>query len=56
VFVTVNRNKRSAAIDLAGPEGRAAFERLVTVPTSSSRRYRAAWPSGSGSTGRGWCR
>jgi len=29
VFVTVNRNKRSAAIDLARPEGRAAFERLV---------------------------
>jgi crotonobetainyl-CoA:carnitine CoA-transferase CaiB-like acyl-CoA transferase len=29
VFVTVNRNKRSAAIDLARPAGRAAFERLV---------------------------
>ena len=29
VFVTVNRNKRSVALDLARPEGRATFERLV---------------------------
>ena len=29
VFITVNRNKRSLALDLARPEGRAAFDRLV---------------------------
>src|SRR5919108_6390300 len=29
VFVTVNRNKRSIALDLARLEGRATFERLV---------------------------
>ena len=29
VFVTVNRNKRSVALDLARPEGLAAFDRLV---------------------------
>jgi crotonobetainyl-CoA:carnitine CoA-transferase CaiB-like acyl-CoA transferase len=31
VFVTVNRNKRSAAIDLARPEGRDAFLRLAAT-------------------------
>jgi crotonobetainyl-CoA:carnitine CoA-transferase CaiB-like acyl-CoA transferase len=31
VFVTVNRNKRSAAIDLARPEGRAAFLTLAAT-------------------------
>ncbi len=29
VFLTVNRNKRSVAIDLSGPEGRSLFARLV---------------------------
>jgi crotonobetainyl-CoA:carnitine CoA-transferase CaiB-like acyl-CoA transferase len=29
VFITVNRNKRSLALDLARPEGRATFDRLV---------------------------
>jgi formyl-CoA transferase/CoA:oxalate CoA-transferase len=40
VFVTVNRNKRSAAIDLARPEGRAAFERLVTRADVVIEAYR----------------
>jgi crotonobetainyl-CoA:carnitine CoA-transferase CaiB-like acyl-CoA transferase len=31
VFVTVNRNKRSVSIDLARPEGRAAFMALATT-------------------------
>ena len=31
VFVTVNRNKRSVAIDLARPEGRAAFMKLAAT-------------------------
>ena len=40
VFVTVNRNKRSAAIDLARPEGRAAFERLVARADVVIEAYR----------------
>jgi len=40
VFVTVNRNKRSAAIDLARPEGRAAFERLVARADVVLEAYR----------------
>ena len=40
VFVTVNRNKRSAAIDLAQPEGRAAFERLVARADVVLEAYR----------------
>jgi crotonobetainyl-CoA:carnitine CoA-transferase CaiB-like acyl-CoA transferase len=40
VFVTVNRNKRSAAIDLARPQGRAAFERLVACADVVIEAYR----------------
>jgi crotonobetainyl-CoA:carnitine CoA-transferase CaiB-like acyl-CoA transferase len=40
VFVTVNRNKRSAAIDLARPAGRAAFERLVARADVVIEAYR----------------
>jgi crotonobetainyl-CoA:carnitine CoA-transferase CaiB-like acyl-CoA transferase len=40
VFVTVNLNKRSAAIDLARPEGRAAFERLVARADVVLEAYR----------------
>src|SRR5258705_13951868 len=40
VFVTVNRNKRSVAIDLARPEGRAAFERLATRADAVLEAYR----------------
>ena len=40
VFVTVNRNERSAAIDLARPEGRAAFERLVARADVVLEAYR----------------
>jgi formyl-CoA transferase/CoA:oxalate CoA-transferase len=40
VFVTVNRNKRSAAIDLARPEGRAAFERLAARADVVIEAYR----------------
>jgi crotonobetainyl-CoA:carnitine CoA-transferase CaiB-like acyl-CoA transferase len=40
VFVTVNRNKRSAAIDLARREGRAAFERLVARADVVLEAYR----------------
>jgi len=40
VFVTVNRNKRSVAIDLARPEGRAAFERLVARADVVLEAYR----------------
>ncbi len=40
VFVTVNRNKRSLALDLARPEGRAAFERLVVRADVVLEAYR----------------
>jgi len=40
VFVTVNRNKRSIALDLARPEGRAAFDRLVARADVVLEAYR----------------
>jgi len=40
VFVTVNRNKRSVALDLARPEGRAAFECLLTRADVVIEAYR----------------
>ena len=40
VFVTVNRNKRSVALDLARPEGRAAFDRLVARTDVVLEAYR----------------
>jgi crotonobetainyl-CoA:carnitine CoA-transferase CaiB-like acyl-CoA transferase len=40
VFLTVNRNKRSVALDLARPEGRAVFERLVARADVVLEAYR----------------
>jgi crotonobetainyl-CoA:carnitine CoA-transferase CaiB-like acyl-CoA transferase len=40
VFVTVNRNKRSVALDLGRPEGRAAFERLLARADVVVEAYR----------------
>src|SRR6266850_729204 len=40
VFVTVNRNKRSVALDLARPEGLAAFDRLVALTDVVIEAYR----------------
>lgn len=40
VFVTFNRNKRSLALDLAKPEGRALFERLVAEADVIIEAYR----------------
>jgi crotonobetainyl-CoA:carnitine CoA-transferase CaiB-like acyl-CoA transferase len=40
VFVTVNRNKRSVALDLARPEGRQVFERLVAGTDVVLEAYR----------------
>ena len=40
VFVTVNRNKRSVALDLARPEGRAVFGRLVARADVVIEAYR----------------
>jgi len=40
VFLTVNRNKRSVALDLARPEWRAAFDRLVARADVVLEAYR----------------
>jgi formyl-CoA transferase/CoA:oxalate CoA-transferase len=40
VFLTVNRNKRSVALDLARPAGRAVFERLVARADVVVEAYR----------------
>jgi formyl-CoA transferase/CoA:oxalate CoA-transferase len=40
VFLAVNRNKRSAAIDLATPDGRALFERLAARADVVIEAYR----------------
>ena len=40
VFVTVNRNKRSVALDLARPEGLSAFDRLVARADVVLEAYR----------------
>jgi crotonobetainyl-CoA:carnitine CoA-transferase CaiB-like acyl-CoA transferase len=40
VFLTINRNKRSVALDLARPEGRAVFERLVVRADVVVEAYR----------------
>ncbi len=40
VFLTVNRNKKSVALDLGAPEGRAVFERLVTRADVVIEAYR----------------
>src|SRR5262245_53455182 len=40
IYYVVNRNKRSAALDLARPEGRAAFHRLVARADVVLEAYR----------------
>src|SRR6185295_8803537 len=40
VFVTVNRNKRSVALDLGQPEGRALFSRLAASADVVIEAYR----------------
>ena len=52
VFVTVNRNKRSVALDLSRAEGQAVFARLVRGADMSSRRTAVVSPSASASTTR----
>jgi formyl-CoA transferase/CoA:oxalate CoA-transferase len=42
VFVTVNRNKRSVAIDLGAPDGQAAFRRLAAQADVVIEAYRGS--------------
>ena len=48
-FLSVNRGKRSCALDLASEEGGRSLSSCAPAPTSSSRTSSWAGPSGSGS-------